>query len=200
MNQRPLLRPQARGAASTLLDFPRRMSSHQTDDRTQATIASRSTAPAPPLAVTRMAACFLGALVVMIAGIVAFAKLDATETNLAPGAVLAASDMRMAGQDYVVEFNKGLKYTSMLIWDFAAEDGDQVEILANGQLVNGPFILRHTPVAIQLPVGAQVEVRGVVDGGGGGVTYAVNFPELPRTILNSADPGTSNRYSLVEKP
>jgi hypothetical protein len=45
-----------------------------------------------------------------------------------------------------------------------------------------------------------VEVRGVVDGGGGGVTYAVNFPELPRTILNSADPGTSNRYSLVEKP
>jgi hypothetical protein len=147
-----------------------------------------------------MAACLVVALAVMIVGIVAFAKLDATEKNLPPGAVLAVSDMRMAGQDYVVEFKKGIKYTSMLIWDCAAEDGDQVEILVNGQLVDGPFIIRHTPVAIELPVGAEVEVRGVVDGGGGGVTYGVNFAELPRTILNSADPGTSNRYSLVEKP
>jgi hypothetical protein len=147
-----------------------------------------------------MAASLLGALVVMVVGIVTFGKLDATEKNLAPGAILAASDMRMAGQDYVVEFKNGIKYTSMLIWDCAAEDGDQVEILVNEQVVNGPFILRHTPVAIQLPVGAEVAVRGVVDGGGGGVTYGVNFAELPRTILNSADPGTSNRYSLVEKP
>jgi hypothetical protein len=147
-----------------------------------------------------MAACLLGALIVFVVGIGALAKLDATETNLAPGAVLASSDLRMAGQDYVVEFKTGLKYTSMLIWDFAAEDGDQVEILVNGQLVKGPFIIRHAPVAIQLPVGAEVEVRGVIDGGGGGVTYAVNFSELPRSILNSADPDTSNRYSLVEKP
>jgi hypothetical protein len=157
-------------------------------------------APAPSLTLTRMAACLLGAVVFFVAGINALTKFDATETNLEPGAILASSDLRMAGRDYVVQFKKGLKHTSMLIWDFAAEDGDQVEILVNGQVVKGPFIIKHAPIAVELPVGAEVEVRGVLDGGGGGVTYAVHFSELPRTILNSADPGTSNRYSLVEKP
>ena len=147
-----------------------------------------------------MCASLLGALIVFAVGVGALNKLDATEENLAPGTVLASSDLRLAGQDYVIQFRKGFKYTSMQIWDFAAEDGDQVEILVNGEIVKGPFIIRHAPIAIQLPVGAQVEVRGVLDGGGGGVTYAVNFPELPRSIRNSADPGTSNRYSLVEKP
>jgi hypothetical protein len=154
----------------------------------------------PPLALSRMAASVVMALVVLALGIGAFVRFDATERNLAPGVVLASADLRQRAKDHVVEFKKGIKYTSMLIWDYAAEDGDQVEILVNGAQVKAPFVIRHVPVAIELPVGAEVEVRGVVDGGGGGVTYAVNFPELPRSYLNSADPGTSNRYSLVEKP
>jgi len=168
------------------------------------TSTSVASAPVSPtlgeaLTVKSMIGSFVAAVFVFMVAIVLLKGLDATAGNVRPGAILATTDLRQQPKDHIVEFKKGIQRTSMLIWDFAAEDGDQVEILVNGQQVRAPFVIKHAPVAVDVPVGAVVEVRGVVDGGGGGITYAVNFPELPRSILNSAEAGSANKYTLVMK-
>jgi hypothetical protein len=158
-----------------------------------------SSAAPEPLTIGRLSGTFAVAAFVVLLGFALFHRLDATEANLRPGIVLATADVRQQPKDHVIEFKNGVKRTSILIWDYAAEDGDQVEVLVDGQPFHGPFVIRHAPVAVDVPVGAVVEVRGVVDGGGGGVTYAINFPDLRRSFTNGVEPGSGNKYTLVEK-
>jgi hypothetical protein len=152
-----------------------------------------------PLTIWKLVGSGVGAFLVFGFGLGVLSSYDLDEGNLRPGVVLAAMDMRQAPKDHTLEFAKGMRRSQMLIWDFAAEDGDQVEVLADGARIYAPFIIKNVPLNLNVPVGTIVEVRGIIDGGGGGITYAVNFPEIGKSITNSTDQGGGNKYTLAEK-
>jgi hypothetical protein len=84
----------------------------------------------------------------------------------------------------------------MLIWDFNHEDGDQVQILVNGQPIHEPFVLTNSPAAFSVPAVCVVTIEGVRDGGGG-ISYAVKFPQKKMTIFNVVPLNGINTYHLV---
>lgn len=87
----------------------------------------------------------------------------------------------------------------MLIWDFNKEDLDQVKILVNGKPVKEQLILTNDPAAISIPVPSIVTITGLKDNGGG-ISYAVKFPNNRLTYFNVVSIGGSNTYTVTEKP
>lgn len=87
----------------------------------------------------------------------------------------------------------------MLIWDFNLEDGDEVQVFVDGKPAHEPFILTNDPVAISIPANCIVTIKGVKDGGGG-ISYAVKFPQKKMTIFNVVPVNGSNSYKLIAKP
>lgn len=171
--------------------------SDYTGPHDQPAIASWPNPSEREMTVRRLLLRTAGVIIVSLLGIGLLANYDAEVKNLRPGAVLFNQDVRQAQWDYTIKLPRSDVNTStILIWDFAAEDGDQVQILSDGRPILGTITIRNQPQAVPVPANGTVEVRGVLDGGGGGVTYAVNFVETSRTIINSADPGTSNKYTL----
>jgi hypothetical protein len=119
---------------------------------------------------------------------------------LAPGTILAAVDKPpsvISDQTIPIPGHKG-DQTDLLIWDYAAEDGDWVQVLVDGLPESEPFMILHQPRRISVPVGSVVTVLGIRDGGGG-ITYAVNFPAAQRTVRNGAPLGNphGNAYTLT---
>lgn len=137
----------------------------------------------------------LGASVIFFVGFGILQKKDASEENVPPGAVLYAQDQIAAAKDYELKFPVNTNTTKILIWDFAAEDGDKVAIRING-VAGKPFVITNQPQEITVPVGL-VEVLGIKDGGGGGVTYAVHFPAILKSIINGTAEGGGNKYTLT---
>ncbi len=136
----------------------------------------------------------------VIFGIVA-TSLDKLKTSdylvkgVLPGSILLSSDTKIESKDYDLKFPLNMGETSILIWDFAAEDGDEVAIKTNGVVQNG-FVITNSPKEFTVPIG-EVEILGKKDGAGGGITYAVNFPDLSRSIANSVKINGSNLYRLT---
>lgn len=112
-----------------------------------------------------------------------------------PGSVLATLDTDFEGRDYDVPFRDGVEETTIWVWDFAAEDGDWVQLLFNGQPLGPAFMILNAPQQFRVPVGGSLEVLGIRDGGGG-ITYAVNFPEKDLSFRNAVRPQTGNTYRL----
>ena len=112
------------------------------------------------------------------------------------GAVLAKEDQKLATKNYTISLPTGGETTIMIVWDYAAEDGDMVSVLFDGKPMGDSFVISHAPKTIKVPKNSKVDVIGTFDGGGG-ITYAVNFPEIQKTILNGLDSGEQNIYSLV---
>lgn len=83
----------------------------------------------------------------------------------------------------------------MLIWDFNSEDNDEVQILVNGQPVKEKLILAHNPAAISIPVPSTVTVKGLKDNGGG-ISYAVKFPNDQITYYNVVSVNAGNTYTV----
>ena len=53
--------------------------------------------------------------------------------------------------------NTGLK---IWVWDYAAEDGDYVQILVNGLPMTDSFMIRHKPKAFTVPSTGEVQIKG----------------------------------------
>ncbi|MDQ6598114.1 hypothetical protein [Bacillus salipaludis] len=87
----------------------------------------------------------------------------------------------------------------MLIWDFNKEDLDQVQILVDGKPVKEKLILTNDPAAISIPVPSIITVKGLKDNGGG-ISYAVKFPNNRQTYFNVVTVGGSNTYTVTLKP
>jgi hypothetical protein len=87
----------------------------------------------------------------------------------------------------------------MLIWDFNLEDFDEVAVLVDGVPVKEKLILSENAAAISIPVPSTVTVRGVKDLGGG-ISYAVKFPNNKSTYFNVVTVGQSNTYTVLPRP
>lgn len=87
----------------------------------------------------------------------------------------------------------------MLIWDFNKVDLDEVAIFVDGVPVKEKLILSDKSAAIGIPVPSKVTITGVKDLGGG-IPYAVKFPNNKTTYFNVVGVGQSNTYTVLPKP
>ncbi|MEI5905868.1 hypothetical protein WAK64_02150 [Bacillus spongiae] len=83
----------------------------------------------------------------------------------------------------------------MLIWDFNSEDSDEVQILVNGQMLKEKLILANNPAAFSIPVPSTVTIKGLKDNGGG-ISYAVKFPNDKITYYNVVSVKAGNTYTV----
>jgi hypothetical protein len=120
-------------------------------------------------------------------------------TSLPVGTVLMTDDESLGGQDATIEFESGEGETKMWIWDYAAEDGDYVQVVINGVPEGDPFMIKHQPKEFSVPTVGEVQVLGIKDGGGG-ITYAVHYSKNATTYFNTAPEGGANTYTLVLRP
>jgi hypothetical protein len=127
-------------------------------------------------------------------------KRDAILKNIPAGFVLYATDVSENARDHVLTFPSNTKSTTALIWDYAAEDGDELQVEANGVPITPRLVIKNTPISVTVPVGSVINVTGIKDGGGGGITYAIRFPDLSTSITNGVSPGANNAYTLQTAP
>lgn len=118
--------------------------------------------------------------------------------TLAAGTRLLSEDDNYVGGDLTVTHNSADNVTTLYIWDYAAEDGDYVQVLVNGTPLGDPFMIKNKPVKFQIPTVGEVKVIGTRDGGGG-ITYAVYYDMNNTTYFNGMNKGGSNIYTLVRE-
>ncbi|WP_258042458.1 hypothetical protein [Paenibacillus sp. UNC499MF] len=113
--------------------------------------------------------------------------------------LVAADDSAgLEARDFNIEMKKNTTTGRMLIWDFAAEDGDVVTVKVDGNILQSNITIMHSPVALDIPIPSVVEITGVKDGGGG-ITYGVKFPGAVQNnaYFNAAPVGSSNVYTIT---
>ncbi|MCC0565834.1 hypothetical protein [Brevibacillus borstelensis] len=119
-------------------------------------------------------------------------------TSVAAGEQLFAEENTagLEAKDFVVESPADeAGEATMLIWDFNAEDGDQIEILVNGKSVYPVLTLTNQPAAISVPVPSVVTVKGLKDAGGG-ISYAVKLPQSGLAYFNAVSVQGVNTYTI----
>ncbi len=118
--------------------------------------------------------------------------------SLSAGVVLLDEDENIGQKDYTISHSHNDKDTKIWVWDYAAVDGDYVQVLANGSPTGDPFMISHKPVEITVPAVGDVKVKGIRDGGGG-ITYAVRYDLNGTNYFNSAPEGEFNTYTLIRE-
>jgi len=126
------------------------------------------------------------------------ALVEKVSTSLPAGTVLLSSDQNIGRQDYTIVHNYEQKDTRIWVWDYAAEDGDYVQVLVNGAPAGDAFMIKHKPVEITVPAAGEVQIKGIRDGGGG-ITYAVRYDLNGTNYFNSAPEGQFNTYTLIRE-
>ncbi|GIP59043.1 hypothetical protein MKX50_24870 [Paenibacillus sp. FSL W8-0186] len=125
---------------------------------------------------------------------------DGIGKGMQAGVLLASSDdlADLAARDFKIEMKENTTTSRMLIWDFAAEDGDVVTVKVDGNILQTDINIMNNPVAVDIPVPSVVEIIGVKDGGGG-ITYGVKFPGAVHNsaYFNAAPVGSSNAYTIT---
>ncbi|NIZ47642.1 hypothetical protein PVA44_06940 (plasmid) [Entomospira nematocerorum] len=116
--------------------------------------------------------------------------------HLAIGSILLGVDQEGIVQDPIILHDGTAERTQLAIWDYAAEDGDYVEIWADDLLITPSFMIKHRPLIMNIPIGSTVTIRGIRDGGGG-ITYAVNYGVNNTTYFNTAPINGENTYTFV---
>ena len=119
-------------------------------------------------------------------------------TSLSAGTILLSSDENIGQQDYEIIHNLQNDETKIVVWDYAAEDGDYVQVLVNGQPISEPFMIKHKPKEIIVPTTGDIQIKGIKDGGGG-ITYAIRYELNGTNYFNSAPEGEYNTYTLIKE-
>ena len=123
---------------------------------------------------------------------------DQISTSLSAGTILLAKDEMLSAQDYTIIHSSNQIDTKIWVWDYAAEDGDYVQMLVDGAPLGDAFFIKNKPVELVVPSSGLVQVKGVKDGGGG-ITYAVRYELNQTTYFNSAPEGEMNTYTLLRE-
>lgn len=115
------------------------------------------------------------------------------------GKILATTDqsVELEPRDFEIQMKKNTTSSRMLIWDFAAEDGDYITVKVNGEVLATNIGILHKPLSYEIPVPSIVEIIGIKDGGGG-ITYGVKFPGASQNnaYFNAAPVGSANVYTI----
>lgn len=119
-------------------------------------------------------------------------------TTLPAGMRLLEKDGGYVGGDLTITHQSDASETTLYIWDYAAEDGDYVQVLVDGKPLGNPFMIRNEPATFKVPSVGTVQVVGTRDGGGG-ITYAVYYALNHTTYFNGMNEGGSNTYTLVRQ-
>jgi len=69
--------------------------------------------------------------------------------------------------------NGSVSLVWLTVWDTMAEDGDIAAFESDGLRITVPLLKRQTRIAVPRPAGGVINLIGVKDGGGGGVTVGV---------------------------
>ncbi len=123
---------------------------------------------------------------------------DRTSSSLLAGAVLLQKDENIGQQDYTITHQSQVPDTKIWVWDYAAEDGDYVQVLVNGTPAGDAFMIKHKPRELNVPAIGEVQVKGIKDGGGG-ITYAIRYDVNGTNYFNSAPQGEFNTYTLQKE-
>lgn len=86
-------------------------------------------------------------------------------TGVSAGTILLRDDQNIGEQDYTIQHSFGGDEAKLWIWDYAAEDGDYVQVLVDGLPTSEPFMIRHKPKAMTVPTVGTIQVKGIRDGG-----------------------------------
>lgn len=116
-------------------------------------------------------------------------------TSISAGTVLSAADENMEPKDYTITHSSDAESTRIWVWDYAAEDGDYIQVLVNGAPVSEAFMIRNKPRELTVPATGEVQIKGIRDGGGG-ITYAVRYDLNGTSYFNGAPEGEFNTYTL----
>lgn len=116
-------------------------------------------------------------------------------TTVSAGSVLLDADENVEPKDYTITHKSDAKETKIWVWDYAAEDGDYVQVLVNGAPVSDAFMIKHKPKELAVPASGEVQIRGIRDGGGG-ITYAVRYEVNGTSYFNGIPEGEWNTYTL----
>lgn len=116
-------------------------------------------------------------------------------TAISAGTVLLTKDENVEAKDYTITHKSGNKDMKIWVWDYAAEDGDYVQVLVNGVPISDSFMIKHKPKELIVPATGEVQLKGVKDGGGG-ITYAVRYEINGTSYFNGAPEGELNTYTL----
>lgn len=119
-------------------------------------------------------------------------------TTLAAGTKLMSKDESYIGGDLTITHNSNSDETTMYVWDYAAEDGDYVQIIIDGTPMGDPFMIKNKPVSFKVPTVGEIQVVGTRDGGGG-ITYGVYYELNQTTYFNGMNQGGDNVYTLVRE-
>lgn len=121
-----------------------------------------------------------------------------TSTAISAGTILLSKDENIGEKDYTIIHKTNAKDTKIWVWDYAAEDGDYVQVLVNGTPISDAFMIKHKPREITVPATGKVQVKGIRDGGGG-ITYAIRYDITQTSYFNGAPEGEFNTYTLIKE-
>lgn len=123
---------------------------------------------------------------------------NGASTTVSSGVILLSSDENAEAKDYTITHKSDAKDTKIWVWDYAAEDGDYVQVLVNGSPIGDAFMIKHKPREITVPSVGTVQIKGVKDGGGG-ITYAVRYDINGTSYFNGTPEGEANTYTLTHE-
>lgn len=119
-------------------------------------------------------------------------------TAISQGTILMKQDENIGAKDYTITHKSNEKDTKIWVWDYAAEDGDYVQIFVDGVAYGDAFMIRNKPKEITIPASGNVQVKGIRDGGGG-ITYAVRYDINGTSYFNGVSEGKANTYTLIRE-
>lgn len=109
-----------------------------------------------------------------------------------------SEDESLGGEDLTITHSSTADKSKIYVWDYAAEDGDYVQVLVDGAAVGDSFMIRNKPVELEVPSTGEIQILGTRDGGGG-ITYAIHYDLNGTTYFNGTTVGDGNKYTLVKE-
>lgn len=118
-------------------------------------------------------------------------------TAISAGTVLLAEDKNVEAKDHTITHKSDAKDTKIWVWDYAAEDGDYVQVIVDGTPKGEAFMIKHKAKEFTVPSVSTIEIKGIKDGGGG-ITYAVRYDINGISYFNGTPEGDGNTYTLTK--
>lgn len=123
--------------------------------------------------------------------------LKGVSAGISPGTQMVSADPQMQARDYSVAIaDEGGGPLELSIWDFADEDGDYVQVFVDGQPKTDPFAISHRATKVKVPSKGLIQVKGIRDGKGDGISYAVFFNKTGETYFNVVPLNATNTYTI----